>query len=105
MVRGLSIAVSSVPRVSQCADTHRIALGVGRVLPISRHPLENSLSSMAFIGLPCPTNSTGIGSVLSRVSAQCSKSCVFIMPPVDLNPLLLNSNDWGLIVKRQPEDY
>ena len=37
-----------------------LAFGVGMARPTSLHPLENTLSSMAFIGLPCPMNSTGI---------------------------------------------
>ena len=44
--------VTYVPRVSQCALTHKIALGLGKVLPTVFHPLTNSFSSMAFIGLP-----------------------------------------------------
>jgi len=45
-----------------------MALGLGRILATSRQAFENSLSSMAFIGLPCPMNNTGIGLVLAGLS-------------------------------------
>lgn len=38
-----------------------MAVGVGSDLPKDRHLAENTLSSMAFIGLPCPTNNAGMG--------------------------------------------
>jgi hypothetical protein len=61
MVLGALMAVTCVPRVSQCALIHNIAVGVGSDLPRDRHLAENTLSSMAFIGLPCPTNNAGMG--------------------------------------------
>jgi len=60
------MAVTQVSRVSQCAEIHKMALGLGKILATSRQAFENSLSSMAFIGLPCPMNNTGIGSELFR---------------------------------------
>ena len=39
---------------------HRIAVGVGIVFAASSQPRENSLSVMAFMGLPWPTKSTGM---------------------------------------------
>ena len=38
-----------------------MAVGVGSDFPSDRHLAENTLSSMAFIGLPCPTNKAGMG--------------------------------------------
>lgn len=61
MVLGALMAVIWVPRVSQCALTHRMAVGVGSVCPIDFQCCENTLSSMAFMGLPCPTNNAGMG--------------------------------------------
>src|SRR5208337_787819 len=75
MVFGCSIAVTNVPRVSQCAEMQRMACGFGSSLPIAFHPLLNLFSSMAFIGLPCPTKSRGITfSCLPRVSLNFFKS-------------------------------
>jgi hypothetical protein len=54
---------TSVPTLSQWADTHTIARGTGRSAAAFIHALLNSLSSMAFIGLPCPMNKIGIRSV------------------------------------------
>ena len=58
------MAVTSVPRVIQCAETHKIALGLGIKAACWRKPATNSFSSMAFIGLPWPKKSTGMRSVL-----------------------------------------
>src|SRR5262249_12921113 len=60
MVRGCSIAVTITPRVCQWAEMHRIALGRPRAAPTRAQPRLKALSSMAFIGLPCPTKSAGI---------------------------------------------
>src|ERR1035437_4400147 len=81
IVIGFCIAVTKVPFVSQCADIHKIALGVGNVFPISFHFLENSLSSIAFIGLPCPRNNTGICSILPGSSVSLLNSFSFINVP------------------------
>jgi hypothetical protein len=52
------------PSVSQWAEMHRISWGAsGRFsssVPIACQVRRHVLSSMAFIGLPWPTNSTGI---------------------------------------------
>src|SRR5665647_2581357 len=74
MVGGICIAVTKVPFVSQCADIQIITLGLDNVLPISSQVLEYSLSSMAFMGLPCPRNNTGIISVLALCSVILLKS-------------------------------
>src|SRR5204863_1254455 len=60
MVFGLSIAVTAVPSVYQCADTHRIALGFGIELPRRRQDSVYGLRSRVFTGLPWPKNTTGI---------------------------------------------
>src|SRR5574343_2107749 len=59
MVFGFGIAVTIVPLVNQCAETTTTALGVGISFPICCQRFENSLSSIAFIGEPCPMNKTG----------------------------------------------
>ena len=82
MVGGLGMAVTNVPRVSQCADTHRIARGLGNPAATDRKPCTNSFSSIAFIGLPCPRNSTGIFSVGANVSASAPNSPSFIAAAV-----------------------
>src|SRR5436190_12289919 len=60
MVFGFSIAVTAVPSVYQCAETHRIALGLGIDSPSFRQVSVYLLRSSVFIGLPCPKNTTGI---------------------------------------------
>src|SRR5678810_1113075 len=61
MVRGRDIAVTAVTFTYQCADTTRIARGLGTLAPKSAHALEKRFRSRAFIGLPCPRNTAGIG--------------------------------------------
>jgi len=60
MVFGASVEVTAVPRVSQCADTQRIALGRGSSRPSTRQTRVSGLSSSAFIGLPWPKNTIGM---------------------------------------------
>src|SRR5258708_13222013 len=60
MVFGLSIAVTAVPSVYQCAYTHRTALGFGIELPSLRQDSVYWLRSNVFMGLPWPKNTTGI---------------------------------------------
>ena len=60
MVRGCFIDVTRVPSDRQWAEMQRIAVGRGMRRATSDHARLNSLSSIAFIGLPCPMNSTGI---------------------------------------------
>src|SRR4051812_32672017 len=60
MVLGKSIAVILVPLVNQCADITSTALGVGISFAICVHRRLNSVSSIPFMGEPCPTNRTGI---------------------------------------------
>jgi len=73
MVRGFAIIVTFVPFVCQCALTHRIAVGFGNALAAIFQARLNSLSSMAFIGEPCPTNNTGILSAFGSSSVNFLK--------------------------------
>ena len=52
--------VRNVPRTNQCAEIDKIAFGRGSKPAIARKPWLQTLSSMAFMGEPCPTNRTGI---------------------------------------------
>src|ERR1051325_5223888 len=65
MVLGCADAITCDPEVTQCADITHTASGLGsRTL----NPLSASvkaLSSIAFIGDPCPTNNTGIFSAIA----------------------------------------
>ena len=84
------MAVTNVPFVSQCAEIHKMAFGVGNVRATICHPLENSLSSIPFIGLPCPINKTGIcglsessgamGPTLHRLLKRYHIFCYFYLP-------------------------
>jgi hypothetical protein len=60
MVRGLSIAVTAVPRMYQCADTAKIAFGLGSDSPRRRQASVYWLWTSVFMGLPCPKNTAGI---------------------------------------------
>jgi hypothetical protein len=59
-VAGRFGAVTAQPAVSQWAEMHSTPEGRGSCAVTSRHPRLNSLSSIAFIGDPRPTNNTGI---------------------------------------------
>ena len=59
------MAVTRLPRVSQWAEMHRMAAGVGRVSATWLQTWLKELSSMAFIGLPCPTNKIGMRVVVN----------------------------------------
>jgi hypothetical protein len=82
MVLGSFMAVTNDPLVSQCAEIHNIAFGTGRVFAVSLQPFTKMFSSMAFIGLPCPTNSTGMMSVLTGDEDTELISSNFIIIPV-----------------------
>ena len=49
-----------VPFTNQCAEITRIALGCGTKSRSEANPRLQRLSSMTFIGEPCPANITGI---------------------------------------------
>src|SRR5579864_6739146 len=70
MVRGLPTARTSVPFVTQCAETTHTAWGRGSRLVSPASVSVKRFRSMAFIGDPCPTKRTGIfigGSFLVRI--------------------------------------
>src|SRR5512139_3848396 len=62
MVSGRSLPVRCVPGTNQGADTARMAFGCGRRAARARNPPLQTLSSMAFMGEPWPTNTTGMRS-------------------------------------------
>src|SRR5258706_482322 len=70
MVFGFPIAVTAVPSVYQCADTHRMALGFGIDSPSWRQASVYGLRSSVFIGLPWPKNTTGILDPLRCIRAR-----------------------------------
>ena len=60
IVFGLAIAVTAVPRVNQCAEIARIALGLGTFVPRLRQASVYRLRASVFIGLPWPKKMTGM---------------------------------------------
>ena len=52
--------VTKTPAFCQWAETQRMAAGRGSAAAAPAQARLNSLSSMAFIGLPCPTKTTGM---------------------------------------------
>src|SRR5260221_10463263 len=91
MVGGRSEAVTDTPAVSQCADTQRMARGLGSRRATSPQPRRNALSSIAFIGEPCPTNSAGIladrsASLMRPRSAATLLRCLPIQHERQLGP-------------------
>src|SRR5690348_14971084 len=79
MVSGVGAVLTNVPRVSQCADTTRIAFGFSVTdFPMALQLRVYELSSSAFIGLPCPTKNTGIFDVLLKESVIFFSSCKFM---------------------------
>src|SRR5690606_1442018 len=60
MVLGRAMPVTAVAPKYQWADTTRSARGRGKCCPNARQASVKSLRSSAFMGLPCPMNSTGI---------------------------------------------
>src|SRR5580698_10047546 len=69
MVRGAEPAVTAVPGTNQCAEIDRIALGLGRLAPITRQASANS-PPRAFMGLPWPKKIAGIGCRPALMSEQ-----------------------------------
>jgi hypothetical protein len=60
MVLGCAESDANVPSANQCAETERIAAGLGIRAPSSFQLCEKEFSSMAFMGDPCPTKITGM---------------------------------------------
>ena len=52
IVRGRGMAVTAVTPVSQWAETHRIALGLGSPAPTARQPSLMAFGTKAAMGLP-----------------------------------------------------
>src|SRR6266705_6456214 len=90
MVFGLLIAVTAVPTVYQCADTHRIASGFGIELPRRCQDSVYWLRSSVFIGLPWPKNTTGILGPLRRIRVRSRE-----IEQKDLGVLPLFEHDFG----------
>jgi len=55
------MAVTAVALMYQWADTMRMARGRGIDAPKARHASEDRFRSRAFMGLPWPKNTAGIG--------------------------------------------
>src|SRR5438270_830726 len=90
MVFGLSIAVTAVPSVYQCADTDRMALGFGNELPSRRQDSVYGLRSRVFMGLPWPKNTTGILDLLRCIGMPLRE-----IEQQDLGALPLFEHDLG----------
>ena len=79
MVLGLFMAVTNVPSTYQCAEIASTALGRRRDAPMRFHSVANSVSSIAFIGLPCPMNKAGMRSnefISLSLRASSARGCV-----------------------------
>src|SRR5689334_15491219 len=70
MVLGLRMAVTAVPSVYQCADTHRTALGFGMESPSRRQDSVYWLRPRVFMGLPWPKNTAGILDFLGCIAMR-----------------------------------
>ena len=58
-----------------------MALGRASLVPTSAHARLKGLSSIAFMGLPCPTNSAGVlSSRLSRFAMACLAAASPVIP-------------------------
>ena len=91
MVSGCGTDSTCVPCVSQCAEIASIAFGLGSCVAIAFHVRTYSLSSIAFIGLPCPIKSTGNLSLFLPPNSACSSRVVIIVTPIPMaciNPRL-----------------
>ena len=75
-VPGRTLPVVKVPATYQWAEIARTAFGRGSSAARSRKPRDQRFSSMAFMGLPCPTKSTGIrpAGVASLTAAPSTRS-------------------------------
>jgi hypothetical protein len=71
MVLGRSSPVTKVPATYQWAEIERMAAGCGSRPASELKPRLHRLSSMAFIGDPCPTKRAGI---FIRIGCQSGRS-------------------------------
>jgi len=76
--------VTITPFVCQCADMHRMASGRRRVAPSAVQARPKALSSIAFMGLPCPTNSAG--SLSPRRSSPAMACLIAVNPVIPIAP-------------------
>ncbi len=90
-VGGAVMAVTRVPRVYQWALMHSTAAGRGISRPSWAHRLEKSLSSMAFIGEPWPTKSTGMRGPAGHARASEAKSLSEVVISSPAAPWRINS--------------
>ena len=84
MTLGLAVSPTFEPSVYQWAETESMARGFGSSFAIARQPSEYLLSSMAFMGEPCPTNMTGILSIILNSSFRRAKRAAKIQPSWEL---------------------
>src|SRR5690242_624325 len=76
MVRGRAIAVTAVTVVYQCAETTRMARGLGTPAPNDCHAFEYRFVSSAFIGLPCPRKAAGMSGAVVMTHSCWHWPCV-----------------------------
>src|SRR5690606_28880550 len=79
MVRGRAMAVTAVTFPYQCAETTRMALGRGMVRPSFAQAFEKRFCSTAFIGLPCPKKTAGVGRVFAASAVVDSGGDVMVL--------------------------
>ncbi len=72
--------------MSQWAEMLTMALGAGMVLPNARQPRDQGVSSMAFMGLPWPTKSTGIRAEAVMVCSRLDDEAALGSPPAATAP-------------------
>src|SRR5437868_3555774 len=83
MVFGADIAVTAEALMYQCAETTRIARGLGTSAPNVRQASVYRLWSSAFIGVPWPKNAVGNGvtSLPHRSAGTMSSSHLLVRAP------------------------
>ena len=69
LFRGASVMCVD-PRREPVALMTTMACGSGSSRPTRSHSRVKSLSEIAFIGLPCPTNSTGMRSLGASLASR-----------------------------------
>src|SRR6266550_8841761 len=84
MLRGVAIAVTAVSGTYQWADTQRMALGLGKALPIASQPSVQVFRCKAFSGFPCPKKIAGMGFVIWSSRSLLPKVFVRFFPAAKL---------------------